>query len=139
MNINKPAKEPVKASPFVKWVGGKRQLLSQIKARMPGSYRNYYEPFVGGGAVLFELLPTNAVINDSNRALIHTYRQIRDIPEEFLKVLGKLDTKLQEDGKACYYFLRDQYNHKLMKAEYDLELAALLSFSTNIVLTACTG
>ena len=40
-------------APFVKWAGGKRQLLSQIKERMPEKYNNYYEPFVGGGAVLF--------------------------------------------------------------------------------------
>ena len=44
-------------APFVKWAGGKRQLLSQIKERMPEKYNNYFEPFVGGGAVTFELLP----------------------------------------------------------------------------------
>ena len=55
--------------PFVKWAGGKRQLLPQIKARMPRKFNNYYEPFVGGGAVFFELLPKNAVINDINKAL----------------------------------------------------------------------
>ena len=63
-------------SPFVKWAGGKRQLLPQIKERMPEKYNNYFEPFVGGGAVLFELLPSNALINDINRALINAYRQI---------------------------------------------------------------
>ena len=46
-------------APFVKWAGGKRQLIPQIKERMPEKYNNYYEPFVGGGAVTFELLPTN--------------------------------------------------------------------------------
>lgn len=44
-------------APFVKWAGGKRQLLPQIKERMPEKYNSYFEPFVGGGAVIFELLP----------------------------------------------------------------------------------
>ena len=60
-----------KISPFVKWAGGKRQLLSQIKERMPKEYNRYYEPFVGGGAVVFELLPEDAIINDINKALIN--------------------------------------------------------------------
>ena len=63
-------------APFVKWAGGKRQLLPQIKERMPEKYNTYYEPFVGGGAVTFELLPENAVINDINKALVNAYRQI---------------------------------------------------------------
>lgn len=61
-------------APFVKWAGGKRQLLPQIRERLPEKYNRYYEPFVGGGAVTFELLPTNAVINDINRALVNAYR-----------------------------------------------------------------
>lgn len=60
-------------APFVKWAGGKRQLLPQIKERMPEQYNNYFEPFVGGGAVTFELLPANALINDINKALINTF------------------------------------------------------------------
>lgn len=73
-----------KISPFVKWAGGKRQLLSQIKERMPKEYNKYYEPFVGGGAVVFELSPANAVINDINKELMNAYRQICNLPEEFL-------------------------------------------------------
>ena len=115
-------------APFVKWAGGKRQLLPQIKERMPEQYNNYFEPFVGGGAVLFGLLPANALINDINKALINTYRQIRNVPEEFLKAVNKLDEEMWEDGKEYYYFLRENYNDKLMKAEFDVELAALLVF-----------
>ena len=63
-------------APFIKWAGGKRQLLAQIRERMPESFNNYYEPFVGGGAVIFDLLPTSAVINDINKALVNAYRQI---------------------------------------------------------------
>ena len=85
-------------SPFVKWAGGKRQLLSQIKERMPEQYNNYYEPFVGGGAVIFGLLPANALINDINKALINAYRQICNDPESFLEEIHKLDSEMWEDG-----------------------------------------
>ena len=107
---------------------GKRQLIPQIKERMPEKYNNYYEPFVGGGAVTFELLPANALINDINKALINAYKQICNAPEAFLKAVSKLDTEMWEDGKEYYYSLREHYNDKLMKAEYDVELAALFVF-----------
>lgn len=115
-------------APFVKWAGGKRQLLSQIKERMPEKYNNYYEPFVGGGAVVFELLPENALINDINKALINVYRQICDAPKQFVDAVSKLDNEMWDDGKKYYYSLREHYNDKLMKAEYDVELAALFVF-----------
>lgn len=115
-------------TPFVKWAGGKRQLLSQIKERMPEKYNDYFEPFVGGGAVTFELLPANALINDINKALINAYKQICNAPETFLKAVNKLDEEMWGDGKEYYYSLREHYNDKLMKAEYDAELAALFVF-----------
>lgn len=107
---------------------GKRQLLPQIKERMPKQYKNYFEPFVGGGAVTFELLPANALINDINKALINTYKQIRTAPDAFLKEVNRLDEEMWEDGKEYYYFLREHYNDKLMRAEFDVELAALFVF-----------
>ena len=115
-------------APFVKWAGGKRQLLSQIKERMPEKYNNYFEPFVGGGAVASELLPEKALINDINKALINAYKQICDAPDAFLKTVNNLDAEMWEDGKKYYYSLREHYNDKLMKAEYDVELAALFVF-----------
>ncbi len=119
--------------PFVKWAGGKRQLLPQIKERMPEKYNNYYEPFVGGGAVVFELLPANAFINDINKALINAYRQICRVPEAFFDAVKELDDEMAakragDFGKKYYYSLREQYNDKLMRAEYDVELAALFVF-----------
>lgn len=114
--------------PFVKWAGGKRQLLTQIKERMPAQYNRYYEPFVGGGAVIFELLPENAVINDINKALINAYRKIAEVPEAFLEQISRLDEEMWEDGKAYYYALRERYNDKMMKEEYDVELAALFLY-----------
>lgn len=117
-----------RVAPFVKWAGGKRQLIPQIRERIPKKYEDYYEPFVGGGAVIFDLLPANALINDINKALINTYRQIRDIPEEFIAAVNRLDKEMPEDGKTYYYLLRELYNDKLMKSEYDLELASLFVF-----------
>lgn len=115
-------------TPFVKWAGGKRQLITQIKERMPENYNRYYEPFVGGGAVLFELLPQDAVINDINKALINAYKQICNAPREFLDCVNTLDREMYEDGKEYYYLLRENYNDKLMKEEYDIELAAMFVF-----------
>lgn len=77
--------------PFLKWVGGKRKLIPEIKKMLPGglSKYTYYEPFVGGGALLFDLQPTQAVINDSNEELINVYTVIRDHPKELIDELKK--------------------------------------------------
>lgn len=115
-------------SPFVKWAGGKRQLLAQIRERMPREYNRYYEPFIGGGAVVFDLLPKNALINDINEALINAYVQIRENADSFLDSINRIDSAIGEDGKAYYYSMRNLYNMKLEKMEYDIELAALFVF-----------
>ena len=65
-------------SPILKWVGGKRQLLSEIIPLIDESCDNYVEPFIGGGAVLFRLQPKKAIINDYNTELINVYRTVRD-------------------------------------------------------------
>lgn len=115
-------------SPFLKWAGGKRQLLDKIIDRMPKSFNNYYEPFIGGGALLFELQPAKAVINDINVSLINAYITIAEKPFEFISAVTELDSQIPEDGKAYYYSLRERYNNKLVKTEYDTELAALFVF-----------
>ena len=115
-------------APFVKWAGGKRQLLTQIRERMPEKYNRYYEPFIGGGAVLFELQPENATINDINKALINTYKRIQSEPFEFRKFINRLDEEMWEDGKEYFYSLREHYNDKMMKEEFDVEMAALFVF-----------
>ncbi len=115
-------------APFVKWAGGKRQLLPQIRERMPQHYNRYFEPFVGGGAVLFDLQPEHALIDDINKALINAYKIICEKPEEFLRAVKQLDNEMQQNGKEYYYAKREDYNDKLMRAEYDVELAALFVF-----------
>lgn len=85
--------------PFTKWTGGKRQLLPIIKSLMPDNYNNYFEPFVGGGALFFELSPDKAVINDFNNELINCYRQIKKYPQKLIELL----TKHQENNSKEYY------------------------------------
>lgn len=116
--------------PFVKWAGGKRQLLPFINTILPKKYNRYFEPFVGGGALLFDLQPHNAFINDINKSLINTYIQIKDYPIELIQYLDKLDTGLIStiNKNKYYYRLRDLYNYKLLREKYDIETAALLIF-----------
>lgn len=115
-------------APFVKWAGGKRQLLDRIAERMPKAYNNYFEPFIGGGAVLFEFLPETAIINDINKALMNAYQVIRDEPRNFIEVTRRLDTEMWEDGKEYYYMMRKSYNERLLNEIYDVETAALFVF-----------
>ena len=77
--------------PFVKWVGGKRQLLASIAEHLPKNIKkyNYIEPFVGGGAVFFHLQPQRAIINDSNTELINVYQVIKNQPAELVADLKK--------------------------------------------------
>ena len=115
-------------TPFVKWAGGKRQLLPAIKERLPEKYNRYFEPFVGGGAVLFELQPKKAIINDYNRSLVHTYRSIQTMPNEVMACVEQLDQGLIQGGRDYYYEKRALYNEKMLKEEYDVWMAALFLF-----------
>jgi DNA adenine methylase len=92
--------------PFVKWAGGKRQLLGEIKRKLPKGIesRRYFEPFVGGGALLFELQPQNAVISDFNKDLIMCYKQIRDHVEGLIEALKN---HREQHCKEYYYKIRD--------------------------------
>ena len=79
--------KPSAPRPFVKWVGGKRQLLSILQAAKPSTFNHYYEPFVGGGAFLFSNLPDSATISDANSELINCYQIIRDDVESLIRSL----------------------------------------------------
>lgn len=68
----------IKGKSFVKWAGGKRQIIDKLKEYAPDSFDTYFEPFVGGWALLFELSPRKAVINDSNKELINAYECIKE-------------------------------------------------------------
>ncbi|MEE2829015.1 MAG: DNA adenine methylase [Myxococcota bacterium] len=75
--------------PFLKWVGGKTQLLTELCARTPRHFGTYYEPFVGGGALFYRLKPRRAVLSDFNQELIDSYTAVRDRLPELLDLLGK--------------------------------------------------
>ena len=75
--------------PIVKWVGGKRQLMLELLKNMPKSYNRYFEPFIGGGALFFELQPENACISDINEELINLYSVVRDNVDGLIKDLNK--------------------------------------------------
>ncbi|WP_350343876.1 DNA adenine methylase [Proteinivorax tanatarense] len=79
--------------PPLKWVGGKRQLISEIEKSLPNKWSTYYEPFVGGGAVLFHLQPKKAVINDVNDELINFYSTVKENVEELINELKKFKNK----------------------------------------------
>lgn len=91
-------------APFVKWVGGKRQLMSEIVELLPNTISRYkhVEPFIGGGSVLFHLQPRNAVINDFNAELINTYLVIKNHPEDLIK-----DLKKHKNEAEYYYAMRE--------------------------------
>jgi DNA adenine methylase len=74
--------------PFLKWVGGKRQLLRELRKYVPG-YGVYHEPFVGGAALFFDLRPTDAILSDWNERLIRTYTGVRDNVESVIELLHK--------------------------------------------------
>lgn len=75
--------------PIVKWVGGKRQLMFELLKNMPQDYNRYFEPFIGGGALFFELHPQNAYISDMNEELINLYSVVRDNVYELINDLNK--------------------------------------------------
>lgn len=77
--------------PIVKWVGGKRQLMFELLKNMPKDYNRYFEPFIGGGALFFELQPNNAYISDMNEELINLYQVVRDNVDELITNLQKHD------------------------------------------------
>lgn len=96
------AKKNPLVSPILKWVGGKRQLLDSIEPLIP-QCSTYYEPFIGGGAVLFSRQPDKAVINDSNPELINVYLTIKDEPEALIE---KLKEHKANSSEEYYYSIR---------------------------------
>lgn len=88
--------------PVVKWVGGKRQLLSSLTPLLPDRFTTYCEPFLGGGAMLFWQQPKKAIVNDINSDLIQMYQVIRDDVENLILELEKYKNEAE-----CFYKVRD--------------------------------
>lgn len=75
--------------PFLKWAGGKRQLLTEIRSHLPARFGKFFEPFVGGAALFFSIHPNNAVLSDTNERLVRTYRGVRDSVEQVISALSE--------------------------------------------------
>ena len=95
---------------IVKWAGGKRQLLPQLEVLFPEKFKNYHEPFVGAGSVVFYLMQTRKMkkiyISDVNEELINVYEVVRDDVEELIGLLHKYKLKHMKKGKEFYLKVR---------------------------------
>ncbi len=117
-------KDAAGLKPFVKWAGGKKQLLAELASRMPQRYGRYYEPFIGGGALLLRVCPENAVINDVNSQLLNIYRQLAKDAEAVIASLARLDAA--ECDEKVYLAMRERYNAMIAGNVLDAECAALM-------------
>lgn len=96
----------LKGKPFVKWAGGKRSIVNKLIELSPHEFNTYYEPFIGGGAMLFELSPKKAVINDYNRELMNVYQCIKD-ENKFTLMSSELNKHEKNHSEEYYYQIRD--------------------------------
>ncbi|MDB0439842.1 DNA methyltransferase [Clostridioides difficile] len=94
-----------KVTPFIKWAGGKRWLISNYTDIFPEEYNKYIEPFLGGGAVYFYLNPTKAILSDINEELITTYNALK---KDSLKVIRYLEIHNTRHSKEYYYIIREK-------------------------------
>lgn len=107
------AEVPVEAQPFIKWVGGKAQLLTQFDQFLPLHVDRYFEPFIGGGAVFFHLRhrfpQMRAFLRDINPELINTYLAVRDFPQELMLRLDEHSARFRANREIYYYEVRAQH------------------------------
>ncbi|MEZ5288725.1 MAG: Dam family site-specific DNA-(adenine-N6)-methyltransferase [Vicinamibacterales bacterium] len=139
------AAEPgLAARPFLKWAGGKRQLLPELRRYYPHRVQSYAEPFLGSGAVFFDLAARGVLrgarvrLTDRNEDLVACYRAIRDQVEEVIARLRVLEARHRRDPELCFYRVRDQQFNPLRRARAErgrsgppadeAELAALLIY-----------
>ena len=101
----------IKGKPFVKWAGGKRQIIDKLLKYAPDEFNTYYEPFVGGGALLFELSPKKAVINDFNKELINVYNVLCN-EEKFKKMCSVLNSYEAKHSEEFFYEIRNKDKNK---------------------------
>ncbi len=124
--------------PFIKWAGGKSQLINIIREKYPEKIDKYCEPFVGGGAVLLDVLANcqskEVLINDINAELANTYSQIKNSVDELIEMLSEMQdsfwAKNDDDRKVMYLAKRERYNDLKVNGDeqINLEKAALFIF-----------
>jgi len=136
---------PTSVRPLLKWAGGKRQLLPALRQYYPARFERYIEPFVGSGAVFFDLFSLGrldgvpARLTDVNVDLVGTYRSVRDRTDDVMRALAQLDLDHRRDGDTCYYQVRDRRFNPLRQAvmadgphaaleAYPVELAAMFIY-----------
>lgn len=104
--------------PVIKWSGSKRSQAETIKSFFPDTFDTYYEPFVGGGSMLYAIGPQRGVCGDICQPLIALWSEIRDHPQALAEAYSARWKRLQEEGYAVYYEIRDRFNAQ--KSPYDL-------------------
>lgn len=108
------------AKPFIKWVGGKGKLVPELEKYFPKKFNRYFEPFVGGGALFYEVIKKNNIvfssINDINKKLIVTYKQIQQDPKKIISLLKNIENEYKklslEEQKEYFYKIRKKYNEE---------------------------
>ena len=123
------------AQPFFKWVGGKRQIADIILDEFPSEIENYYEPFVGGGAMLFRVLQeypnlVHVCINDSNPDVTWAYAYVRDAIDKLIEGLKEIEEAYNsfEDKQEFYYKRRTEFNELIREDDYNLRRTVLFLF-----------
>ena len=119
------AKNNKLVAPFLKWVGGKRQLMPSIVEHLPENIKDYkyIEPFIGGGAVFFNLQPKNAIINDYNEELINVYQVIKDNLDELI-----IDLKKHKNEAEYFYSIRSLDRNREFKKLSAVQRASRVIF-----------
>lgn len=119
-NIGLFPKTRNKTKPFLKWAGGKTQLLPELSKHIPKNYHQYIEPFIGGGAFFFSLTPEKGIISDLNEELTVTYQTIRDQVHEVVKIL-----KTYKNDETFFYNIRSLKPENLSNIERTARLIYL--------------
>jgi DNA adenine methylase len=122
---DRPARKErqIEAKPFLKWAGGKSQLLPELVKRLPETYERYFEPFAGGAALFFHLQPSKACLVDTNVNLIETYRVIKDRVEDLID-----DLKHHIYDSDYYYRLRNMDRTEAYQTWSDVQKASRLIY-----------
>lgn len=97
--------------PFIKWAGGKNQMLDQYSSFFPTKYNKYIEPFIGGGAVFFHLKPNKAILSDLNQDLMDCYAVIKNNTKKLIEILKEYQARHSKD---LFVELREQYNKNML-------------------------
>ena len=118
-------KKNILVSPVVKWVGGKRQLLSDMVPLLPKKISTYVEPFIGGGALLFHLQPSKAIINDYNSELMNVYTVIKEHPNELIL---SLENHRDNNSEEYFYEIRSLDREKNFSQLSDVDKASRILY-----------